>query len=602
MYHLLGLWTDADTSQQMTRRNANGTTDSIVGHPALQYVVNDSGSWSHVISRLLGVLTFAAVVAGFILLTHRAKLWQVVLVCGAVLGVAFAFLTPPLVGPDEYTHLAKCYRQSSTLLGQPVADDDDMLLVRSCDAPYFKNHTGDIGIYAYKEMLEHLGDAGCSGETTVSSDTYVTADPINNTLYLGQIAGITLARMMGLGFHGMLLLGRLCNLALYLALAAAAVNIAPQRLRGIFCRCSTAGPALAAGGQPFGGRRRAGVSLLLYCALPDPAHPPGPLAGNGGCCGAGGAHRPGQGNLSARRAADLYDSRCQPCLARQALAGWPHCQSSGAGAGRYRLGAGQYGRCFVCSPRCGYRGHPARRWCRRGWCRFAGAAVLEDPPRPQKKKKIFLGAIAAVVVLAIPVGLYKLTHMWGGLTPEQLVGSIQENGDSIYTYSAGYICRNLPNTAKLLLRSFSAQGAQWVQGVLGTALGEPIVYTVDASWVLGVGFILALLAAALPQAGETVPLGRRTKAGVWGIVLCVIALSFVTALNWTPINYTTIFFGLQGRYWLPVLPLVLALVHHNRTFAVQKPAERKAVFAMLCLTSFVILQGAGLYATFQMPS
>jgi len=52
----------------------------------------------------------------------------------------------------------------------------------------------------------------------------------------------------------------------------------------------------------------------------------------------------------------------------------------------------------------------------------------------------------------------------------------------------------------------------------------------------------------------------------------------------------------------PTRPLVLALVHHNRTFAVQKPAERKAVFAMLCLTSFVILQGAGLYATFQMPS
>ena len=242
---------------------------------------------------------------------------------------------------------------------------------------------------------------------------------------------------------------------------------------------------------------------------------------------------------------------------------------------------------------------------RAGGAAAVGAALLAllywKIHRDPKKKKIFLSAIAAVVVLAIPVGLYKLTHMWGGLTPEQLVGSIQENGDSIYTYSAGYICRNLPNTAKLLLRSFSAQGAQWVQGVLGTALGEPIVYTVDASWVLGVGFILALLAAALPQAGETVPLGRRTKAGVWGIVLCVIALSFVTALNWTPINYTTIF-GLQGRYWLPVLPLVLALVHHNRTFAVQKPAGRKAVFAMLCLTSFVILQGAGLYATFQMPS
>ncbi len=555
VYHLLGLWTDADTSQQMTRRNANGTTDSIVGHPALQYVVNDSGSWSHVISRLLGVLTFAAVVVGFILLTHRAKLWQVVLVCGAVLGVAFAFLTPPLVGPDEYTHLAKCYRQSSTLLGRPVADDDDMLLVRSCDAPYFKNHTGDIGIYAYKEMLEHLGDAGCSGETTVSSDTYVTADPINNTLYLGQIAGITLARMMGLGFHGMLLLGRLCNLALYLALAAAAVNIAPQRLRGIF-----AGVALLAQPLQLAGSLSADAAVLLIfmipdanLALPGKRWPVGPIA--------------------------------KVLALVLAAIGWV----------QVNMGAALYAA----------RDVDTVGILRAGGAAAAGAALLAllywKIRRDPKKKKIFLGAIAAVVVLAIPVGLYKLTHMWGGLTPEQLVGSIQENGDSIYTYSAGYICRNLPNTAKLLLRSFSAQGAQWVQGVLGTALGEPIVYTVDASWVLGVGFILALLAAALPQAGETVPLGRRTKAGVWGIVLCVIALSFVTALNWTPINYTTIF-GLQGRYWLPVLPLVLALVHHNRTFAVQKPAERKAVFAMLCLTSFVILQGAGLYATFQMPS
>ena len=68
------------------------------------------------------------------------------------------------------------------------------------------------------------------------------------------------------------------------------------------------------------------------------------------------------------------------------------------------------------------------------------------------------------------------------------------------------------------------------------------------------------------------------------------------------VDYVSRLVKVQGRYWLPVLPLVLALVHHNRTFAVQKPAERKAVFAMLCLTSFVILQGAGLYATFQMPS
>ena len=593
----LGLWASTGTVGALALTADGVDADATL---ALQYMTDDTGSWpSDLANGLAPLLAFAAF-AAVLLFGLRAPLPLTVAVVGLACGLLFVRVTPALVAPDEYTHLAKCYRQSSTLLGQPVADDDDMLLVRSCDAPYFKNHTGDIGIYAYKEMLEHLGDAGCSGETTVSSDTYVTADPINNTLYLGQIAGITLARMMGLGFHGMLLLGRLCNLALYLALAAAAVNIAPQRLRGIF-----AGVALLAQPLQLAGSLSADAAVLgyLFCFTAlcltlrtRPARWPETVA-------------------AVVLAALIGPAKAiyLPAVllifmipdANLALPGkrWPvgpiakvlALVLAAIGWVQVNMGAALYAA----------RDVDTVGILRAGGAAAAGAALLAllywKIRRDPKKKKIFLGAIAAVVVLAIPVGLYKLTHMWGGLTPEQLVGSIQENGDSIYTYSAGYICRNLPNTAKLLLRSFSAQGAQWVQGVLGTALGEPIVYTVDASWVLGVGFILALLAAALPQAGETVPLGRRTKAGVWGIVLCVIALSFVTALNWTPINYTTIF-GLQGRYWLPVLPLVLALVHHNRTFAVQKPAERKAVFAMLCLTSFVILQGAGLYATFQMPS
>ena len=139
--------------------------------------------------------------------------------------------------------------------------------------------------------------------------------------------------------------------------------------------------------------------------------------------------------------------------------------------------------------------------------------------------------------MAVPVALYRLTHMWGGLTPEQLVGSVQPNGDSIYTYSAGYICRNLPATVKLLLRSASAQGAAWLQGLLGTALGEPIVYPVAVSWVLGVALVLVLLAAALPQA-DTPLLPRRACAGRLGHRGPALSASrFFAALSWTPINY-----------------------------------------------------------------
>ena len=85
--------------------------------------------------------------------------------------------------------------------------------------------------------------------------------------------------------------------------------------------------------------------------------------------------------------------------------------------------------------------------------------------------------------------------MGGGLDPDQLTMTYP-NGDSIWTFSFGYICRNIPATVKLLLRTLPEQGALWLQGLLGTTLGEPIVYRIDVSWLLGVGLLLAVLAAA----------------------------------------------------------------------------------------------------------
>ena len=187
--------------------------------------------------------------------------------------------------------------------------------------------------------------------------------------------------------------------------------------------------------------------------------------------------------------------------------------------------------------------------------------------------------------------------MGGGLEPDQLLMT-NPNGDSIWTFSLGYICRNLPATTKLLLRTIPEQGALWLQGILGTTLGEPIVYRIDVSWLLGVGLVLALLAAALPVQGTDAPLGRRTKIGVVGIILCVVASSLVVALIWTPINYQTLF-GLQGRYWLPILPLVLVLCKCGRNITLRHDTSRGAALAVTACTLLTLLQGFGLYASSQ---
>ena len=214
-----------------------------------------------------------------------------------------------------------------------------------------------------------------------------------------------------------------------------------------------------------------------------------------------------------------------------------------------------------------------------------------------KKLRVFRGVLCGAVVLAAVGGVFALSHMGGGLEPDQLLMT-NPNGDSIWTFSLGYICRNLPATTKLLLRTIPEQGALWLQGILGTTLGEPIVYRIDVSWLLGVGLVLALLAAALPVQGADAPLGRRTKIGVVGVILCVVASSLVVALNWTPINYQTLF-GLQGRYWLPILPLVLVLCKCGRNITLRRDVSRGAALAVTACTLLTLLQGFGLYASWQ---
>ena len=205
--------------------------------------------------------------------------------------------------------------------------------------------------------------------------------------------------------------------------------------------------------------------------------------------------------------------------------------------------------------------------------------------------------LAAAAAAAVLGGVFALSRMGGGLEPDQLLMT-NPNGDSIWTFSLGYICRNLPATAKLLLRTIPEQGSLWLQGILGTTLGEPIVYRLDVSWLLGVGLVLALLAAALPVQGEQPPLGRRAAWGTAGIILCVVAASLVVALNWTPINYQTLF-GLQGRYWLPVLPLALVLCKRAGNISLRRNASRGAALAVTACTLLTLLQGFGLYASWQ---
>ena len=65
-----------------------------------------------------------------------------------------------------------------------------------------------------------------------------------------------------------------------------------------------------------------------------------------------------------------------------------------------------------------------------------------------------------------------------------------------------------------------------------------------------------------------------------------------------PSNYETLF-GMQGRYWLPVLPLALLLVKGNRSVCARRDLSRGAALAVTACTLLTLLQGYSLYASWQ---
>ena len=598
----LGLWASEGTVPGMPLYAGDTAQDATL---ALQIMTDRSADWPTRLAQSLAPLLAVAAFAAVLLCVWRAPAVLYLAVVGLACGLAFVQVTPALTAPDEYTHLAAAYEQASRWNGQTAADENGRLLVRACDAPYFGTRTGDIGIFAYKQAEAVIEQAQRSGPADPALTVVSEAKAGQGSgSYLPQALGIWLARARGADFYTMLRAGRTCNLLLYLALAALAAALAPAGVRGLLA-CVALLPMplqLAASLSPDASvlgmvfcymalclrlRRKRAVwwEKILLIAL-------------------GGAVGPAKA---------IYLPVVLLCflIPVENLMGSTEFVKGPFGA-RVRSGrliqaaALILAGCLWISANLGELVYAARDISLAvlvvGVAALAAAVGLvlwlyDKVHTDPKKLCLFRCGLGCTVVLAVGGGVFALSHMGGGLEPDQLLMT-NPNGDSIWTFSLGYICRNLPATTKLLLRTIPEQGALWLQGILGTTLGEPIVYRIDVSWLLGVGLVLALLAAALPVQGTDAPLGRRTKIGVVGIILCVVASSLVVALNWTPINYQTLF-GLQGRYWLPILPLVLVLCKCGRNITLRHDTSRGAALAVTACTLLTLLQGFGLYASWQ---
>lgn len=153
--------------------------------------------------------------------------------------------------------------------------------------------------------------------------------------------------------------------------------------------------------------------------------------------------------------------------------------------------------------------------------------------------------------------------------------------DDSVCYSLPYILSHPLDTVELLIRSVVEYGDHYVKTLVGGTLsyfdpGVQIAWT----WVAA---LLILLVLAWLQPGFELPVWAKMVCLLIGLACC--GLAVLGCVSWTPTYYTTIY-GLQGRYFLPVLSLLL--LARPRRLLLQTDFTRGLVYAVTLVDILVV--------------
>ncbi len=159
--------------------------------------------------------------------THSNKLsfHHLFCVAAAGLGLVYCLVLPPYAAPAEEAAINQSFQLSSALLGAGVPGAPAGSTVRRAADHDVRIELAAPTIFSQREVLRGLFTRMADSTPTAFAGPRAAAPP---ALQLPAVLGLTLARLLGLGFVPTLLLGRLLGLAAYVLLGTLALAALPQ--------------------------------------------------------------------------------------------------------------------------------------------------------------------------------------------------------------------------------------------------------------------------------------------------------------------------------------------------------------------------------------
>lgn len=564
----LALWKSETTKPDFTLVENSASTNGTI---ALQYITSYVGNFIYTAFFFVsGFLILFLLGMYYLIFIKKASIPKIFALSALGLGLVFCVFTPQRGGPDEYVHIATSYYNASRIIGAPTLDKNGDLLMRKCDAMPL-NRTSSYSVFEWKETYDGLFlGTGTTNEFVPVKGRIAEVFP---PLYAAQTLGVLVARLLNFGYIPMLIMGRIFNLLLYIALVYLAIKAIPF-FKTPLCLISLMPIPLQLAGSFSYDTFVVGLCFLFTALCFKYSYENKTISYK-------------EIAILSALAAIIAPSKTIYIVLVAFCFILPHSKflslkMSYVGKGIIVAAALfmwlGYNSSLVTSSLADIR-YTAEQ-SKTAQVEMVNESLTENLSDPIADTSVdTLGDNSA--------GAFSDVQSPAPEEAPLIDGHIMPNGDSIYQFSFGYMITHIPQTIKLVANSIQDELPLYVQGLVGGVLGEIILSPVVINWLYVFALILILLLSLVQAQGETLRYKGLPKW--WGLLIALGAcgLAALACITWTPINYPHIF-GLQGRYFLPVFPLIL-LFFTNENIRVKKSIDGILIFAFLSVDILILL-------------
>ena len=196
------------------------------------------------------------------------------------------------------------------------------------------------------------------------------------------------------------------------------------------------------------------------------------------------------------------------------------------------------------------------------------------------KKIVFVGIVLFIV------GFFALyfTHFFQNLPYNPTYITLSGSIPKTESYSVSYFITHPTSLFRLFLSTFRVMWKWYIVSFIGGYLGW-LDFMVP-SWTTSI-YLFLLIVLSLKRIEEEKILQRKYKISFMGIsILTVLFIVFGMAISWTVLT-SPIVEGVQGRYFIPIAPLVLMCIPSNYIMVDQK-YDKYIISVMAIITLYTV--------------